>query len=118
MTLMKVVLEMDAGPILDVEMVDIRRLDTALEVEAKLSQACVPLIERNLGRILAGETEPTAQAAEAATYVRKLGKDDGDLDFSQTAESLAHRINGLFPWPGTRVFHGVVAIKVGLADFT
>ena len=117
-TLMKVVLEMDAGPILDVELVDILRLDTALDVEAKLSQACVPLIERNLGRILAGEAEPIAQAVEAASYVRKLGKDDSDLDFSEAAEVLAHRINGLFPWPGTRVFHGEVAIKIGSADFT
>jgi|TARA_B110000495_G_scaffold191491_1_gene194695 methionyl-tRNA formyltransferase len=116
-TLMKVALEMDAGPILDVETVDIRRLDTALDVESKLSQACVPLIERNLGRIFAGEVEPIDQQAKAATYVRKLGKDDGDLDFSQSAQILANRINGLFPWPGTRVFHGEVAIKVGLADF-
>jgi len=116
-TLMKVALEMDAGPILDVETVDIRRLDTALDVESKLSQACVPLIERNLERIFAGEAEPIAQRAETATYVRKLGKDDGDLGFSESAEVLAHRINGLFPWPGTRVFHGEVAIKVGLADF-
>jgi methionyl-tRNA formyltransferase len=114
---MKVALEMDAGPILDVETVDIRRLDTALDVESKLSQACVPLIERNLGRIFAGEVEPIDQQAKAATYVRKLGKDDGDLDFSQSAQILANRINGLFPWPGTRVFHGEVAIKVGLADF-
>ncbi|MDE0768628.1 MAG: methionyl-tRNA formyltransferase [Opitutaceae bacterium] len=116
-TLMKVALEMDAGPILDVETVDIRRLDTALDVESKLSQACVPLIERNLSRIFTGEVEPIDQQAKAATYVRKLGKDDGDLDFSQSAQILANRINGLFPWPGTRVFHGEVAIKVGLADF-
>lgn len=116
-TLMKVALEMDAGPILDVETVDIRRLDTALDVESKLSQACVPLIERNLSRIFAGEVEPIAQQAKVATYVRKLGKDDGELDFSNSAEVLAHRINGLFPWPGSRVFHGEVAIKIGLADF-
>lgn len=116
-TLMKVILEMDAGPILDVETVDIRRLDTALDVESKLSQACVPLVERNLGRIFVGDAEAIVQLAEVATYVRKLGKDDGDLDFLQSAEVLAHRINGLFPWPGTRVFHGEVAIKIGLADF-
>lgn len=116
-TLMKVVLKMDAGPVLDVEIVDILRLDTAWDIDAKLSQACVPLLERNLSRILRGEVDPIAQSKESASYVRKLGKEDGNLDFSQSAETLAHRVNGLFPWPGARVFHGETAIKAGLADY-
>ena len=115
---MRVIREMDAGPILDVETVDILRLDTALDVEAKLSRACVPLVERNLGRVLAGEAEPTVQSEAAATYVRKLGKEDGGLDFSRSAKSLAHRINGLFAWPSSRFIHGEFAIKVGLADYS
>ncbi len=116
-SLMKMVREMDAGPVLDVETVNIERLDTALEVEAKLSKACVPLLERNMPLIFSGEAEPHEQSADAASYVHKLGKDDGDLDFTQSAEVLARRINGLFPWPGTRFFHDGVAIKIGLADF-
>lgn len=114
-SLMRLVREMDAGPVLDAERVGIEALDTAVEVEAKLSAACVPLLERNVPKILAGEARPVPQDAAAASYVRKLGKDDGQLDFGVSATELACRINGLHPWPGARFEWEGVAVKVGLA---
>jgi methionyl-tRNA formyltransferase len=116
-SLMKLVRQMDAGPVLDVECVGIGRLDTALSVEGKLSLACVPLLTRNLSKIFEGHASVTQQVEEEATFVRKLGKDDGDLDFNVDARTLAKRINGLFPWPSARFEFGGVSIKVGLADF-
>ncbi len=116
-SLMQVVKEMDAGPVLDIESVPIHRLDTAIEVEARLSSACVPLIRRNFDAILKGAAQPVAQDALHASYVRKLGKADGNLDFAAPAGKLARRINGLFPWPGTRFEWKGVDIKIGLADF-
>lgn len=114
-TLMRMEREMDAGPTLDVEEVDIEELDTALSVEAKLAAACVPLLERNLPSVLRGEAEVVAQEASKASYVRKLGKDDGALDFRAPASVVARRVNGLFPWPGVRFSYGGVELKVGLA---
>lgn len=114
-TLMRMVREMDAGPILDAEKVCIGELDTALDVEAKLSAACVPLMQRNLERILEAQARPVEQDPSQATYVRKLGKDDTRLDFRVPARELARRINGLFPWPGARFPVGEVDVKVGLA---
>ena len=114
-TLMRLVKEMDAGPIVDAEKVSIDREDTALEVESKLSEACVPLLRRNLVDILEGRSQVFEQDVSRASYVRKLGKDDGDIDFRQSSEVVARRINGLFPWPGVRFYHGDVPIKVGLA---
>lgn len=117
-SLMQMVREMDAGPVLDVERVCIEVLDTALEVEAKLSQACAPLVIRNLARIHSGEISVTEQDSSQASYVRKLGKDDAEIDFRVGAREVACRINGLFPWPGTRVWCGDVALKVGLAAWS
>ena len=117
-SLMEVVREMDAGPVLNVEEIDIDRLDTALSVDAKLAQACVPLVQRNLSLILEGKANPKEQNHALASHVRKLSKEDGELDFSRFAGELAKRINGLFPWPGTRIHHGDVAIKTGLADYS
>ncbi|MEM9159630.1 MAG: methionyl-tRNA formyltransferase [Verrucomicrobiota bacterium] len=116
-SLIQMVREMDAGPVIDVEKVSIERLDTALDVEHSLSEACVPLLERNLPKVLAGESSVVEQDSDAATYVRKLGKEDGDLDFRVSAEVLAKRVNALFPWPGTRLSIGDVSIKLGLADW-
>lgn len=114
---MQVVKEMDAGPVLDVEKVDIERLDTGLELERKLSHACVPLVERCLPLVLSGKANPRAQNEEEVSYVRKLAKEDGTIDFGRAAAEVSRRINGLFPWPGTRFDFRESTIKVGLADF-
>lgn len=114
-SLMQLVREMDAGPVLDVENVSIGELDTALDVEARLAAACPALLERGLPKVHAGEAVAREQDADAVSYVRKLSKEDGELDFRVPAPVLACRINGLFPWPGTRAQLGEVVIKLGLA---
>jgi len=116
-TLMRIVRKLDAGPIVDVERVAIHALDTALEVEAKLAEACVPLVGRMLPRIAAGQATFTPQDDAAATYCRKLTKEDGTIDFAADASALAARINGLFPWPACSVEINLQPVKIGLADF-
>jgi methionyl-tRNA formyltransferase len=115
-TLMRIVRKLDAGPIAGVEHVDIHTLDTAIDVEAKLAQACVPLVERGLRAIAAGTLEFKEQDDAAATYCRKLEKEDGGLDFPAPARVLAARINGLFPWPSCSVEIQGQMVKLGLAD--
>ncbi|WP_232767084.1 methionyl-tRNA formyltransferase [Geminisphaera colitermitum] len=115
-TLMRIVRQLDAGPIADVERVPIGPLDTALEVEARLSAACVPLVARALPRLAAGTLEFREQDHAAATFCRKLTKADGVLDFSAPAAVLAARINGLFPWPACSVEIDGQRVKLGRAD--
>ena len=115
-TLMQMVLQLDAGPVADVERVGIGALDTAAEVEAKLAQACVPLLGRCLPAVAVGTQAFTPQDATQATFCRRLDKGDGVLDFSAPAAALAARINGLNPWPGCSVEIGGQSVKLGLAD--
>lgn len=115
-TLMRIVRKLDAGPIADVEKVDVGSLDTALEIEAKLAAACVPLLARALPQLAAGTLRFVEQEDNAATFCRKLEKEDGALDFSAPAAALAARVNGLFPWPaGVAEINGTL-VKLGLAD--
>jgi methionyl-tRNA formyltransferase len=115
-TLMRLVLELDAGPIADVEPVSIVPLDTAAEVEAKLARACVPLLQRAMPAIASGAQTFIEQPAAEATFCRRLEKADGVLDFSAPASALAARINGLNPWPGCSVEINGQPVKLGLAD--
>ena len=115
-TLMRIVRQLDAGPVADVERVAIEILDTAMEVEAKLAAASVPLLRRALPRLADGSLSFVSQDHAAATYCRKLQKDDGVLDFSAPADVLAARVNGLFPWPACTVELAQQPVKIGLAD--
>ena len=114
--LMRIVRELDAGPVADVERVPIDALDTALEVEAKLAAACVPLVARNVEALASNRLVFEEQDHANATFCRRLNKDDGRLDFGQPAGVLAARINGLFPWPGCRISLLGQVVKLGLAD--
>lgn len=115
-TLMRIVRQLDAGPVADLERVIVGPLDTAADVEAKLANACVPLVARTLPRLARGELIFREQDHGAATYCRRLVKEDGQLDFTAPAAALAARINGLFPWPGGAVEISGVPVKLGLAD--
>ncbi|MBW7896117.1 MAG: methionyl-tRNA formyltransferase [Opitutaceae bacterium] len=116
LALMRIVRELDAGPVADVERVPIAPLDTAREVEAKLAAAGVPLLARNLPRLAAGELAFVPQAHDQATFCRRLTPEDGAIDFTRPARELAVRINGLFPWPTCRVPLMGQVVKFGLAD--
>ncbi|HEY0943797.1 MAG TPA: methionyl-tRNA formyltransferase [Opitutaceae bacterium] len=115
-TLMRIVRQLDAGPVADSERVPIVPLDTALEVEQKLAAACVPLLTRTLPALAAGTLSFVEQDHARATFCRKLTKEDGALDFAAPAPALAARINGLFPWPACSVEIAGQPVKLGLAD--
>ena len=115
-SLMRIVRQLDAGPVAAVERVTIDPLDTAEEIESKLAAVCVPLMARCLPDLDAGTLEFAPQDEGAVTFCRRLEKADGGVDFARPAEELAARINGLFPWPACAVSLNGQEVKLGLAD--
>jgi methionyl-tRNA formyltransferase len=116
MTLMRIVRELDAGPVADVERVPVGSCDTAADVEKALARACVPLVERSLPRLASGSCVFREQDHARATFCRRLSKADGVLDFAAPAAVLAARVNGLHPWPSVTVSLGDAQVRLGLAD--
>jgi methionyl-tRNA formyltransferase len=115
-SLMQLVRKMDAGPVLAVEKVAIEINETAGSLEDKLSEACLPLMQRAFGMVFQESLSLIPQEESEVTYTRKLCKKDGVLDFSESAEMLVRRINGLFPWPGTSFEIAGLAVRCGLAE--
>jgi methionyl-tRNA formyltransferase len=85
-------------------------------LEEKLSEACLPLMQRAFGMVFQEIPPLIPQEESEVTYTRKLRKEDGVLDFSESAEVLMRRINGLFPWPGISLQIGGLVIRCGLAE--
>ena len=112
-TLMRVVSRMDAGPVVDQEVVVIVEGDDGSTLREKLAEACVPLLRRNFGDLLCGEATEEPQEEARATYCRKLCKEDGALDFRVPAAVLARRVNAFRGWPGSYFVMRGVSIKVG-----
>jgi methionyl-tRNA formyltransferase len=114
--LMRMVLRLDAGPVLDVERVSIVARETAATLEAKLAAACVPLLTRNAERLFDPAPALCPQDDAAASFTRRLNKEDGQLDFRVPATVLARHINAVFPWPVAFFHFADEVIRVGLAE--
>ena len=111
--LMQVVKEMDAGGVADCETVCIEDMDTGPTVRVKVGEAVVPLLRRNLAALLSGEIQFVEQDLAQVTYCRKMRKEDGAIDFSQSARAIYDRLRAFTPWPGGYFDHGTERIKVG-----
>ncbi|MEO0509120.1 MAG: methionyl-tRNA formyltransferase [Verrucomicrobiota bacterium] len=111
--LMQIAREMDAGDVADCERVRIEESDTATGVRAKIGQAVVPLLERNLEAALSGELKFSEQDHDDATFCRKISKEDAALDFKLPAKFIDARLRAFTPWPGGYFDHGNTRIKIG-----
>jgi methionyl-tRNA formyltransferase len=78
----------------------------------------VPLLQRNLAASLRGELKFNAQDETQATFCRKISKEDGALDFAQSAAAIDARLRAFTPWPGAYFDHGETRIKVGQCSAT
>jgi methionyl-tRNA formyltransferase len=112
-SLMEIVREMDAGDVLDVEMVQIAETDFASDVYGKLSQACVAVVERSIADIVRGTAKRVKQNAADATFARKIMKADGRLDFSLSSIEIYNRMRGFHEHVGSHITHGDTALNVG-----
>lgn len=111
--LMEVVREMDAGRVADCEKVCINDTDTAVTLRARVGDAVVPLLGRNLDAAVSGRLCLEEQDLSKASFCRKIRKEDAALDFHKTALELDRRLRAFSPWPGGYFDHGETRIKVG-----
>ncbi len=111
-SLMRIIPKMDAGPVADVERVEIGPRLTSAGLHARLAEATVPLVARNLNRVAAGQVEFTEQEDSEVTYCRIIEKTDAHLDFNQPARDLFNRVRAFQPWPGTSFPYDGLEIRV------
>ena len=99
-TAQHMVLEMDAGDIIDVEKTPIGENDTAGEVLDRLATLGADLLSRVLTRAKNGDKccgQP--QCCENVTFAPMLDKSICPIDWTKTACQVHNHVRGLHPWP-------------------
>ena len=91
----------DTGDMLAKRYIPIKDDDTAGSLFDKLALLGAELLVETLPKYLSGELKPQPQPEAGATYASMLKKEDGRLDFTQTAVELERRVRAFSPWPGT-----------------
>lgn len=99
-TIMRMVREMDAGPILAQAPIPIDEETTAGELYERAAELGAGMIVEVLEALSNGTLNETEQDHALATFAPKLGRGDARLDWSREAGEVANWIRGCDPWPG------------------
>lgn len=94
---------MDAGAILAQRATAIEPMETAGELEYRLSEMGPDLVLQTLAEYASGDLEPKTQEDRFACQAPKLTKSDGTVRFDEPAPAVQHRVHGLTPRPGCTV---------------
>lgn len=95
---------MDTGAILLQEHMEIRPEDTAGTLSAKLAEVGGRLLIETVRQLKAGTLTPQPQDHSQATMAPLLKKEDGLIDWTLPATTIANRVRGVTPWPGAFTF--------------
>ena len=98
-TIMRVVLALDAGAMLARVERPVGPNDTSDQVERDLASLGAAVLVQTLDRMAAGPVNEVPQDDSLANYAHRLTKEDGLVDWSRTADEIHNQIRGLHPWP-------------------
>jgi len=98
-TIMRVVLALDAGPVLSRARTPIGPDETSASLEARLADLGGRLLVETIEQFEGEPPQGEMQDEQAVTYASKLERRDGIVDWDRPARSLHNQIRGLHPWP-------------------
>lgn len=98
--LMQMDVGLDTGPVYVCRSTPITPEDTAATLHDRLAQMGAALLGAHLDDIVDGRLPAIPQDDSQSTYAPMIKKEDGRLDWTQTAVALERRVRAMTPWPG------------------
>ena len=99
-TIFELVKKMDAGPVWAQREFDILPDDTTETVWKRLSSEGAEFLADTVVNILEGKIEKHPQDESKATFARPVQKEEGLVDWTQTARQIYNKFRAFTPWPG------------------
>ena len=111
-SVMKMVEELDAGPIMYNKEIKLDRTMNAEEVSNKLSKLSSEIILDCLEKIEFNKTKFIDQDHTKATYAKKINKLETQIMWDEKAINIVAKINALYPSPGAWFFYKSKRYKI------
>jgi methionyl-tRNA formyltransferase len=115
-SIMKIGEKLDTGPVCNTYKIDLENNLNALEIGEKLSSLAADKILENIDDILDDKAKFVEQDHSKATYASKIQKSEGKIDWSEAAQKIIGKINGLYPSPGAFFEHNGERYKILKAE--
>ena len=108
---MEMVESLDEGPVFDVCEVEISDSDNRISLEKKLVATAKSKIIDVIQKISDG-LQPISQGDNNVSYCRKITKEDGRINFEETAKEILNKYRAFSGWPGTYFQYKNITIKI------
>jgi methionyl-tRNA formyltransferase len=103
-TVMKMDAGLDTGPIVSRRRTPILPADDSATLHDRLAQLGAELLVQTIPDFVAGKIQPVPQPAVGVSHAPKIKKEDGRIDWNQSAETIWNRLRAFTPWPGAFTF--------------
>lgn len=100
-TLMHVVPRLDAGDMVLKKVIPILPGETGGSLHDRLAALGPSVIAEGLDRFRGGTPDSEPQNEALVTHTGKLGRDDGEIDWTKPAAEIERLVRAYDPWPGT-----------------
>ena len=107
---------LDTGPILLQSKTEIGAKETAPELMRRLAEIGAELLGETLASL--DDLTPRPQRNHDATFAPILKKEDGLIDWSQSAFAIERRVRGFQPWPNAYTSFNSKGLTIWGADLT
>lgn len=98
-TIIRLVREMDAGPMLRRAPLPIGPEDTSETLDRKLAELGATALMQTVDDLDHGRAVEEGQDHALATFAPRLTREDGAIDWTRPARALHDQVRGLHPWP-------------------
>ncbi|MDO8581981.1 MAG: methionyl-tRNA formyltransferase [bacterium] len=93
--------QMDHGPLLAKEAIEISPDATAASLLQILAHSSASLLMKTMPRWITHAVKAVPQNDSEATVTKLLAKEDGHIDWMQSAEYIERHVRAMTPWPGS-----------------
>ena len=115
-SIMQMVEELDAGPVLKTFACDISATDTGSSLHDRLAKLAAKKIDRVLCQLQAQELVAVAQDHTRSSYAKKLTKQEANIDWHEKAYLIERKIRAFNAWPVAYTFLNDLRLRIWNAD--
>jgi methionyl-tRNA formyltransferase len=110
-TIIQMTEKMDAGPVIMQKQIHIKEDDTSVSLTEKLSLLASELLTGSIRQIKNNDYKLIPQDG-AATFAPKLKKEDGLINWNNSAQNIYNLIRGCISWPGAFTYYKGKMLKI------
>ena len=109
---------LDTGDMLMMDDLEIGPDETSIELEDRLAKLGAEVIVKTLNGLAAGSLHATPQPTNGVSLAPSLTRENGRIEWNQSATQIHNLVRGTLPWPGAWTTLGNHRVKIHSTQLT